>query len=73
VAVGEVTGEIIDTPRGTGGFGYDPIFLRPELGRTFAEIHTHEKNGLSHRGVALGAMRPVLDRLAREAATATGG
>ena len=73
VAVGEVAGEIIDTPRGTGGFGYDPIFLRPDLGRTFAEIHTLEKNGLSHRGVAIGAMRPVLDRLAREAATATGG
>lgn len=73
VAVGEVTGEIIDTPRGTGGFGYDPIFLRPDLGRTFAEIHTQDKNGLSHRGVAIGAMRPVLDRLAREAATATGG
>jgi XTP/dITP diphosphohydrolase len=46
-------GEIIDTPRGANGFGYDPYFLLPELGKTTAELEPAEKNAISHRGQAL--------------------
>jgi XTP/dITP diphosphohydrolase len=47
-----VEGVLLDAPRGSGGFGYDPIFLYPPLGKTFAEIPREEKNRLSHRGRA---------------------
>lgn len=47
-----VEGVLLDAPRGAGGFGYDPIFLYPPLGKTFAEIPREEKNLLSHRGRA---------------------
>jgi XTP/dITP diphosphohydrolase len=47
-----VDGEILEAPRGTGGFGYDPIFYLPELGKTFAELTPQEKNLHSHRGKA---------------------
>ncbi len=50
---GRVEGEIIDTPRGAGGFGYDPHFLISALGCTTAELSTERKNELSHRGRAL--------------------
>lgn len=53
IAEGIWHGEIIDTPRGEGGFGYDPYFLVPELGRTGAELAPQEKNAISHRGKAL--------------------
>jgi XTP/dITP diphosphohydrolase len=53
VVEGEWHGEIIDTPRGTGGFGYDPYFLVPDLQQTAAEISAEEKNKRSHRGKAL--------------------
>jgi XTP/dITP diphosphohydrolase len=46
-------GVITDEPRGTGGFGYDPVFLFEELGRTYAELTRNEKNAYSHRGKAL--------------------
>lgn len=46
-------GRVISTPRGTGGFGYDPIFELPELGMTAAELNADEKNRISHRGKAL--------------------
>ncbi len=46
-------GVIIDTPRGTGGFGYDPLFLLPEVGKTAAELDPAEKNRISHRGKAM--------------------
>ena len=59
-AEGAIEGRIIDSPRGTGGFGYDPHFLIPELGKTTAELPAQEKNRISHRGRALRAMR---DRL----------
>lgn len=49
---GECHGEIIDQPRGDNGFGYDPIFLFPELGKTMAELPPDEKNRRSHRGAA---------------------
>ena len=49
---GVVEGAIADAPRGEYGFGYDPIFLLPELGRTMAELRPEVKNGISHRGRA---------------------
>jgi XTP/dITP diphosphohydrolase len=45
-------GGLLESPRGTGGFGYDPVFLVPELSKTFAELSREEKNWLSHRGKA---------------------
>ena len=53
IAEGRWQGEIIATPRGDGGFGYDPYFLVPALGKTGAELSAAEKNALSHRGQAL--------------------
>ena len=49
---GSASGELLDAPRGTQGFGYDPIFFFPALGKTFAEISREEKNLYSHRGKA---------------------
>lgn len=49
---GEAEGRIVDEPRGSGGFGYDPHVLVPELGRTFAELTPEEKDARSHRGAA---------------------
>ena len=56
VAEGEWHGEIIDVPRGAGGFGYDPYFLVPGTGLTVAELPHEEKNRLSHRGKALAQL-----------------
>ena len=56
--VGE--GVIAEAPRGSGGFGYDPVFLYPPLGRTFAELSDEEKARVSHRGLALAAARRLL-------------
>lgn len=50
---GSWQGEIIDQPRGTGGFGYDPYFFLPELGKASAELTAEQKNAISHRGQAL--------------------
>jgi XTP/dITP diphosphohydrolase len=50
---GSCSGLILEAPRGTGGFGYDPYFLSDELGRTFAEVSGEEKDAISHRGRAL--------------------
>lgn len=63
IACGEWRGEILETPRGQGGFGYDPLFLVPDLDQTAAEIDHSLKNVLSHRGKA---MRQLLDRLRAE-------
>lgn len=52
---GRVEGDILDAPRGTGGFGYDPLFYLPELGKSMAEIDLETKHGLSHRGRAFVA------------------
>lgn len=52
-ARGECEGEIGFEPRGTGGFGYDPVFVFPETGKTMAELMPEEKNAVSHRGAAL--------------------
>ncbi len=56
IADGVWKGEIIDQPRGQGGFGYDPYFLLPALGKTAAELTAAEKNAVSHRGQALRAL-----------------
>lgn len=55
-------GELIDTPRGNAGFGYDPHFFIPELGKTAAELDPDEKNQLSHRGKALRVLAEKLKR-----------
>lgn len=62
-AEGRVEGEIISEERGSNGFGYDPIFLLPELGRTMAELTLAEKNELSHRARAMKAAIPILMQL----------
>jgi XTP/dITP diphosphohydrolase len=49
---GEAEGIVLRAPRGSGGFGYDPLFLVPELGKTFAELTANEKANISHRGKA---------------------
>jgi XTP/dITP diphosphohydrolase len=49
-------GEIILAPRGEGGFGYDPYFFLPELGKTGAELPMEQKNQISHRGKALARL-----------------
>ena len=53
---GEAPGRILNAPQGSGGFGYDPLFLDEELGKTFAEIAPEEKNARSHRGKAFRAL-----------------
>ena len=63
IACGEWRGEILETPRGQGGFGYDPLFFVRDLDQTAAEIDHSLKNVLSHRG---NAMRQLLDRLRAE-------
>jgi XTP/dITP diphosphohydrolase len=56
IADGRWQGELIAAPRGNGGFGYDPHFFLPALGKTAAELSAEEKNRLSHRGQALRAL-----------------
>jgi XTP/dITP diphosphohydrolase len=64
LAEGDWRGEILRQPRGTGGFGYDPLFLDPMLGKTGAELSPQEKNRVSHRGKALAALVDLLKRRA---------
>jgi len=59
-AQGVWEGYILEAPRGSGGFGYDPYFWLPELGLTAAELEPERKNRLSHRGMALQALRRAL-------------
>lgn len=58
---GTVEGRIIDTPRGTAGFGYDPLFVPDGWQKTFAEASPDEKNAISHRGRAVAALANYLD------------
>jgi len=60
IAEGRWHGEVADTPRGGGGFGYDPYFHVPELGRRAAELDPREKNAISHRGKALRRLLALL-------------
>jgi XTP/dITP diphosphohydrolase len=59
-AEGVWEGYILDAPRGSGGFGYDPYFWLPDLERTVAELAPEEKNRRSHRGMALRSLRDLL-------------
>ena len=59
-ADGACEGTILTAPRGTGGFGYDPLFFSPELGMTFAEAGVGTKSELSHRSRAMRAIKPRL-------------
>lgn len=61
VVSGQVNGVILEEPRGSGGFGYDPIFYFPELQKSFAELLPEEKNLHSHRGKAFRRMMEVLE------------
>ena len=60
---GDVYGEILPEERGSNGFGYDPLFLLPELGRTMAELTREEKNTLSHRARAVHAALPAIKKV----------
>ena len=63
VVEGRCHGVILRERRGTGGFGYDPLFLVPEYHQTFGELSARVKHALSHRGRAMAQLRPVLRRL----------
>lgn len=63
IVEGTCEGRILEKPRGRGGFGYDPLFYVPTLGRTLAELNVAEKNSVSHRGAAIRNLRPVLAEL----------
>ena len=60
VREGACEGRVLEAPRGTGGFGYDPLMLVPPLGRTMAEIDEETKNRISHRGAAFRALAAAL-------------
>jgi XTP/dITP diphosphohydrolase len=65
VTSGVLEGRITRQPKGDRGFGYDPVFLVPELGRTLAELASEEKNRVSHRAKALAGMRQNLQKRRR--------
>jgi XTP/dITP diphosphohydrolase len=58
-----VEGVLLRQPRGSNGFGYDPLFFFPELGKTTAELESAQKHSISHRGKALRRLRALMDRL----------
>lgn len=62
-ACGTVEGQIVDHPRGSSGFGYDPLFLYPPSGKTFGELSSEEKNKVSHRSQALAQFHAALKKL----------
>ncbi len=64
ISKGECRGVIAFEPRGRGGFGYDPVFYLPELGKTMAELSPEMKNRISHRARAAAGVREILERLA---------
>ena len=66
VAEGKIEGEILDAPRGEGGFGYDPLFYVPSLGKTLAEASSEEKNAISHRANALAAFAEMFKKKLEE-------
>ena len=67
VVTGQVEGRLIRVPRGSGGFGYDPIFLPDGFDQTTAEMTAEEKDAISHRGRAFRALTPFITRLASRA------
>lgn len=70
IGIGTWHGSLVDKPRGSGGFGYDPLFLVPELGRTAAELPASRKNRMSHRA---RAMADLLGGLRQGGGYAAGG
>ena len=62
VVEGEMLGRIAEEPAGAHGFGYDPVFLVPELGKTLAQLTAEEKNCISHRARAFGKLRELLKK-----------
>ena len=62
VAEGQLQGVITEEPAGARGFGYDPVFFVPELGKTLAELSQDEKNRISHRAKAFAQVRKILGR-----------
>lgn len=66
-AEGECKGTIARSPKGEGGFGYDPVFELEPGGRTMAELTREEKSAVSHRGAAFRKLAPTLEKLARGA------
>jgi XTP/dITP diphosphohydrolase len=60
IVTDRVDGQVLDAPRGSGGFGYDPVFYFPALGKTFAELTAEEKNKYSHRGKAFRKLLATL-------------
>jgi XTP/dITP diphosphohydrolase len=62
---GRCDGVILDRPRGSGGFGYDPIFLDPETGLTYAEMDAARKGKVGHRGRAFAKLAPLLSNLVK--------
>jgi XTP/dITP diphosphohydrolase len=69
---GVLDGLITEECRGTGGFGYDPVFLVPKLGKTLAELTPEEKNRVSHRAKAFAQMREILNELRSECSVLSG-
>ncbi len=69
---GLLEGLITEEPAGTGGFGYDPVFLVPQLAKTVAQLGDQEKNAISHRGNAMRKLKPLLQELL-EGGRAAGG
>ena len=63
---GVCLGLIIDKPQGSGGFGYDPLFMVPDTGMTFAQLSSDEKNRISHRGKALQEALPIISQWLEE-------
>ncbi len=63
VAEGACEGIIIHEPRGMGGFGYDPLFFVPDLGKTFAQLEPERKNAISHRANAMIEARKILEAI----------
>ena len=59
-------GQILEAPRGEGGFGYDPVFFVPDAGLTFAEMPHSQKAALGHRGRAFAALKPKLRELLKQ-------
>jgi XTP/dITP diphosphohydrolase len=64
-AEGRCHGVIANQPRGTGGFGYDPLFIVPEFGKTFGELSPEVKQSMSHRARAFAQLRPAIEREVR--------
>jgi XTP/dITP diphosphohydrolase len=63
IVTDRANGDILEAPRGSGGFGYDPVFYFPALGKTFAELRAEEKNQHSHRGKAFRRLLAALSSM----------